>query len=91
MTTARDFLDIVPVLDALAVQAGDLPSTYMTCFRADDVEFILDSRDDAIAWGRFLGTYDERPMNDATGRLIHQARGHVAGHQVTASYTGEPS
>ena len=89
MTTARDFLDIVPVLDALAVQAGDLPAPYLTCYEAGDVNFTLDSRDDAIAWGRFLGFYQEEPMGD--GRLFHKGSGTVAGHKVAAYYIGKPS
>ena len=89
MITARDYLDIVPVLDALAVQAGDLPASYLTCHRAGDVQFIVHSRDEVIAWGKFLGHYEERALGD--GRLIHDARGAVAGHRVTVTHIGEPS
>ena len=89
MTTARDFLDIVPVLDALAVQAGDLPASYLACPDAKEVRFVVESRDEAIAWGKFLGTYDETPTGG--GKLIYEARGMVAGHEVSAFHIGEPS
>ena len=89
MTTARDFLDIVPVLDALAVQAGNLPATYLSCLGGGNLHFVVESRDDAIAWGKFLGFYEERPMGD--GRLVHEGRGMVAGHEVSAFHIGEPS